>query len=229
MRISRVSKPSLLSFYFRSQLRLPTIYRSFAKDHSKADCHGGEPTAPKPDIEAYFKYHYLEGVERLEKYRPGGYHPVALHDDLNNRYHIVHKLGYGGFSTIWLAKDDKADKYVAIKICVADTGTNPQECEISRRIATSDLILPLVDEFMISGPNGKHQCMVMPLARMSVYAALDSSYHRPFQLPVARAIAAQLIEAIVILHSQGIVHAGALYQQTHIPYFNLTRIRHSPR
>jgi serine/threonine-protein kinase SRPK3 len=40
-------------------------------------------------------------------YKPGGYHPVELGDQLGaNRYKILSKLGYGGFSTVWLAKDE---------------------------------------------------------------------------------------------------------------------------
>jgi serine/threonine-protein kinase SRPK3 len=33
-----------------------------------------------------------------------------------NRYVIIQKLGWGHFSTVWLAKDFKYDTYVAIKI-----------------------------------------------------------------------------------------------------------------
>ena len=32
------------------------------------------------------------------------------------RYVIIQKLGWGHFSTVWLAKDFKYDTYVAIKI-----------------------------------------------------------------------------------------------------------------
>jgi serine/threonine protein kinase len=44
--------------------------------------------------------------EEFEKYRPGGYHPVQPGDSYKGgRYTIHRKLGYGGFSTVWLAKD----------------------------------------------------------------------------------------------------------------------------
>lgn len=35
----------------------------------------------------------------------GGYHPVKLGDLFNNRYSIIRKLGWGHFSTVWLAWD----------------------------------------------------------------------------------------------------------------------------
>jgi hypothetical protein len=39
----------------------------------------------------------------------------------------------------------------------------------------------------------------------------DASYIRLIQLPVARAIAAQLILAVAFLHSRGIVHGGRCF------------------
>jgi serine/threonine protein kinase len=43
---------------------------------------------------------------------------------------------------------------------------------------------------------------------MSLAEAKYASSVRLFQLPVARAIAAQLVQAVAFLHSQGIVHGG---------------------
>lgn len=49
-----------------------------------------------------------EDEEDLEDYRPGGYHPVNIGDEFNSgRYLIVRKLGWGHFSTVWLARDNK--------------------------------------------------------------------------------------------------------------------------
>lgn len=42
----------------------------------------------------------------------------------------------------------------------------------------------------------------------SLGEAKDASSIRLFQLPVARAMAAQLVQAVAFLHSQGIVHGG---------------------
>lgn len=47
-----------------------------------------------------FVYKLIEDVEKLEYYRPGGYHPLLHGDCLHGRYRVVHKLGYGTFSTI---------------------------------------------------------------------------------------------------------------------------------
>lgn len=45
-------------------------------------------------------------AEPVEKYKKGGYHPVHLGDRLSqDRYTILHKLGWGGYATVWLARD----------------------------------------------------------------------------------------------------------------------------
>ena len=47
-------------------------------------------------------------AEPLHRYGPGGYHPLGLGDVLKDgRYKILHKLGWGGYSTTWAAKDHK--------------------------------------------------------------------------------------------------------------------------
>src|SRR4051812_46698439 len=42
------------------------------------------------------EYNWIKGVETLEKYQPGGYHPIRIGDVLNDRYRIADKLGFGG-------------------------------------------------------------------------------------------------------------------------------------
>ena len=39
-------------------------------------------------------------------YKKGGYHPVKVGDLLNDKYRIEKKLGWGHFSTVWLASDE---------------------------------------------------------------------------------------------------------------------------
>jgi hypothetical protein len=52
----------------------------------------------------------FEDSEILEKYRPGGYHPLKLGDTLKDgRYKTLHKLGWGGHATLWAARDRKYD------------------------------------------------------------------------------------------------------------------------
>mmetsp|Transcript_48104 Transcript_48104/g.55406 ORF Transcript_48104/g.55406 Transcript_48104/m.55406 type:complete len:676 (-) Transcript_48104:153-2180(-) len=54
--------------------------------------------------------------EDASDYRKGGYHPVNIGDVFISRYVILGKLGWGHFSTVWLAKDRNHNKHVALKI-----------------------------------------------------------------------------------------------------------------
>ena len=58
--------------------------------------------------------------EGLEDYKIDGYHPVHVGEILLDRYVIMQKLGYGHFSTAWLALDNNNGNYVAIKIQKSD-------------------------------------------------------------------------------------------------------------
>ena len=67
---------------------------------------------------------YTEGDdsedEGLSDYKPKGYHPVHVGEVLLDRYIIAQKLGWGHFSTAWLAFDTKHGNYVCIKIQKSD-------------------------------------------------------------------------------------------------------------
>ena len=54
--------------------------------------------------------------EGLSSYKVNGYHPVHVGEVLLERYIIMQKLGFGHFSTAWLALDTKFGNYVCIKI-----------------------------------------------------------------------------------------------------------------
>lgn len=60
------------------------------------------------ELKQFHQSNLLYEEEDVFKYRKGGYHPVYLGDTFHNdRYRIEHKLGFGRFSTVWLAKDIK--------------------------------------------------------------------------------------------------------------------------
>jgi hypothetical protein len=55
-----------------------------------------------------FQYNYDVPAEDIEFYCPGGYHPTHLNDLLKGgQYQILHKLGFGSFATVWLARDNR--------------------------------------------------------------------------------------------------------------------------
>ncbi|RDA94481.1 hypothetical protein CP533_2304 [Ophiocordyceps camponoti-saundersi (nom. inval.)] len=161
------------------------------------------------------EYGYIHGVEDLSDYRQGGYHPVRINDRLNKRYLVVHKLGHGSFSTVWLAVDEKTTKYVAIKLNTADADS--REPGILSKITQSTpscsaggdepSLLPIVlDRFQVRGPNGTHTCLVTLPARCSLRDAKEASGRALFQLDVARSLAGQLAIAVSLVHAAGYAH-----------------------
>ncbi|KAL4803353.1 kinase-like domain-containing protein [Aspergillus unguis] len=147
----------------------------------------------------------------MEYYEPDGYHPVHIGDFFHNRYRVVHKLGHGTFSTIWLARDEALSRYVALKICTADS--DPVESQILSQLSQSlstdgraSMVPAVLDKFDIHGPNGRHVCLVTRPARVSLAGARSASWISLFQIGVARAMAAQLVTVTRYIHSQGFVH-----------------------
>ncbi|KDN61295.1 putative SRPK2 bound unphosphorylated [Colletotrichum sublineola] len=161
------------------------------------------------------EYGYIADVERLSDYRLGGYHPIQIDDRLHKRYRIVHKLGHGTFSTVWLTLDELTSNYVAVKVGTADADT--QEVEILSQLTTvvpnyshaahkTSMIPPVINRFSLDGPNGTHPCFVTVPARCSLMDAKEASDLRLFELGVAWSLAAQLAMAISLVHLQGYAH-----------------------
>ncbi|VUC31965.1 unnamed protein product [Clonostachys rosea] len=153
----------------------------------------------------------LGEVEDAERYENGGYHPVFLGDLYDGgRYRVVHKLGSGGFSVVWLAHDAALHTYVALKMVMAD-----HSAEIEAKTTHShQLLSPFqADErfatylrfFHIEGPNGRHLCLVLPVLGPSLY---ELSHDRESRMSpwLARRVSLQVANALADLHSKGLVH-----------------------
>jgi serine/threonine protein kinase len=158
-------------------------------------------------------YKYVHDVERLDCYQPGGYHPITIGEKIRDRYTIVHKLGFGSYSTTWLARDEQLGKYVAIKIGTSDHISKEIDL-LSQLSAVAEntrpgrkLIPSILDRFVLHGPNGTHPCSVTAPARCSL-AEVSEPGSGPFQLCVARSLAAQLAVAVAYIHHLGYVHGG---------------------
>jgi serine/threonine-protein kinase SRPK3 len=107
-------------------------------------------------------------VESPYNYIPGGYHPIQIDDKLHRgRYRILHKLGYGASSTVWLALNEHYGRinapdlrYVALKILVARTPARPGEGTILRRLnPTRQSWLGRLRAFFCIGRRRRHGCI----------------------------------------------------------------------
>lgn len=152
-------------------------------------------------------------VENLDCYAAGGYHPTHLGDIFHARYKVIHKLGWGSFSVVWLARDLQENRNVALKILTANSSQASSEAKILRALNHGNkerlgyqFIAHLLDEFQFDGPNGRHQCLVLKVSGTSVAESQDGIH--PFPLDVARSISAQAILGLEYIHSCGVVHGG---------------------
>ncbi|KAK2879498.1 hypothetical protein FQN49_000830 [Arthroderma sp. PD_2] len=207
----------------------------------KSDFEGSEPPVDDPDAREWnglrmemapFK------LEHLEDYEPSGHHPVHLGDALGDggRYRVVHKLGSGGYATVWLCRDlkwkdtdfdcqneskDKGSegrdsqhserrRYIALKILMADVSLD--DCgELN--------IFKLKEQF---GAELSEQHLSMPLDHFKIDG--PNGLHFCFVYPVLgprictimerledpervlRNASFQITQAMAALHSHGLCH-----------------------
>ncbi|KAK3386145.1 kinase-like domain-containing protein [Podospora didyma] len=154
-------------------------------------------------------------LEDFEDYTIGGYHPTIIGDTFHDgRYEVVHKLGFGGYSTVWLARDNNTKRYVSLKILVAHESSRATEASILELLSSRDglphkgqrFIPLLLNQFSFDGPNGRHICLVQEPAGCSMAASKEDSINFLFPVETARSIAAQLIMGVSYLHSRGVCH-----------------------
>ncbi|GAM86931.1 hypothetical protein ANO11243_049520 [Dothideomycetidae sp. 11243] len=136
-------------------------------------------------------------TEPIGAYTIGGLHPVHINSVFKGRYRVVRKLGFGRFATVWLAKDENAKQYVALKVKSASYEDDPsQEARILASLGYSNLIVPLLDSFEVNGPNGRHQVLVLAVLTRTLAELIE------------RAMARRMIAAVDYLHSREIMHRG---------------------
>ncbi|KAG5815098.1 hypothetical protein H9Q74_009136 [Fusarium xylarioides] len=98
-----------------------------------------------------------------EAYHPSGYHPVHLGDVIQERYRIIRKVGWGQYSTVWLAVDMQVNRYVSLKITLATQPNNTsKEVSLYRSHLQdeSPYLIVLHETIKITGPNGEHDGLV---------------------------------------------------------------------
>lgn len=159
----------------------------------------------------------IEHVSRLTEDGRSHRNSTFINEFLDNRYHIVHKLGSGTSSKVWLAYDCKACKYVAVKVLnkYADSQEGNILAELSwEAYATACLVddQPLVtmmtDRFNLTNSKRSHSFIVYEPALCSLREATSASDVGLFQLEVARSLAAQLVIAFSLIHAKEYCHGG---------------------
>ncbi|XP_074538384.1 SRSF protein kinase 3 [Halichoeres trimaculatus] len=153
-----------------------------------------------------------EEQEDPSDYCKGGYYPVKIGDLFNGRYHVVRKLGWGHFSTVWLCWDLQRKRFVALKVVKSAphyTETAVDEIKLLRCVRDSDpsdpfreTIVQLIDDFKISGVNGVHVCMVMEVLGHQLLKWIIKSNYMGLPLVCVKNIIRQVLQGLDYLHTK---------------------------
>ncbi|GBC00321.1 hypothetical protein RclHR1_03810010 [Rhizophagus clarus] len=159
-----------------------------------------------------------EDEEDFEDYCKGGYHPVKIGDTFNDgRYTVVRKLGWGHFSTVWLARDNRQNRHVALKIVKSAphyTETALDEIKLLQKIVTANpdapgrrYVVELLDHFQHRGPHGTHVCMVFEVLGENLLSLIKRYSHRGIPPHLVKQITKQVLMGLDYMHREcGIIH-----------------------
>uniref|UniRef100_A0A8C5HQU6 non-specific serine/threonine protein kinase n=1 Tax=Gouania willdenowi TaxID=441366 RepID=A0A8C5HQU6_GOUWI len=153
-----------------------------------------------------------EEQEDPNDYCKGGYHHVKVGDLYNGKYHVIRKLGWGHFSTVWLAWDIQVKRFVAMKVVKSAehyTETAVDEIKLLRSVRNSDpddpnreMVVQLLDDFKISGVNGTHVCMVFEVLGHHLLKWIIKSNYQGLPLPCVKSIIRQVLQGLDYLHTK---------------------------
>jgi len=159
---------------------------------------------------------YTSEDEGTEDYRRGGYHAVRVGDSFKQGAYVVQsKLGWGHFSTVWLAWDTAHSRYVALKVQKSAqhyTEAAMDEIKILKQIADGDpddskCVVKLLDHFKHSGPNGNHVCMVFEFLGDNLLTLIKYTNYRGIPLPMVKEICRHVLISLDYLHrTLSIIH-----------------------
>ncbi|KAJ2894896.1 serine/threonine protein kinase, CMGC [Coemansia aciculifera] len=159
----------------------------------------------------------MEEEEDIDDYCKGGYHPVKIGDVYKgDQYKVVRKLGWGHFSTVWLAHDRSNNIHVALKIVKSAahyTEAALDEIELCTRTVTAkelhvgrDHVARMLDSFEHSGPNGRHVCMVFEVLGENLLSLLRNARRYG---SLRDAVHAAKTDASLVGDGQGHTHSGS--------------------
>ncbi|XP_063049462.1 SRSF protein kinase 1b [Engraulis encrasicolus] len=183
------------------------------REESEPDPHsrGAQVDSPLPDQDEILGSDDEE-QEDPNDYCRGGYHHVKIGDLFNSRYHVIRKLGWGHFSTVWLAWDIQGKRFVAMKVVKSAehyTETALDEIKLLRAVRDSDVsdpsrekVVQLLDDFKISGVNGTHVCMVFEVLGHHLLKWIIKSNYQGLPLPCVKSIIRQVLQGLDYLHSK---------------------------
>ncbi|XP_044204182.1 SRSF protein kinase 1b isoform X2 [Thunnus albacares] len=172
----------------------------------------GQADSPLPEQDEEILGSDDDEQEDPNDYCRGGYHHVKIGDLFNGRYHVIRKLGWGHFSTVWLAWDIQDKRFVAMKVVKSAehyTETALDEIKLLKSVRNTDpsdpsreKVVQLLDDFKISGMNGTHVCMVFEVLGYHLLKWIIKSNYQGLPLPCVKSIIRQVLQGLDYLHTK---------------------------
>ncbi|XP_067383625.1 SRSF protein kinase 1a isoform X7 [Channa argus] len=210
---------------YRRAVTLSVILRTATRSGSNLDSVVRQPANPRARQQPHLETSPQEPEEPEEilgsddeeqedpnDYCKGGYHHVKVGDLYNKKYHVIRKLGWGHFSTVWLAWDIKVKRFVAMKVVKSAehyTETAVDEIKLLKSVRNSDpndpnreMVVQLLDDFKISGVNGTHVCMVFEVLGHHLLKWIIKSNYQGLPLPCVKSIIHQVLQGLDYLHTK---------------------------
>ena len=161
--------------------------------------------------------------EDEKEYRPGGYHRVELGDVYHGHYEITKKLGWGNFSTVWLAHDTRTKcKSVALKIgkskvnremcdmeisALQKLNSHYESCNSEILKSFAERVVRMDDSFYIEGPHGRHLTMAIEPVGPDILKLLTAHEFVGVAPCIVKTLIKDMLEGLAFIHSVGLVHA----------------------
>jgi len=168
--------------------------------------------------------------EGINDYKQGGYHPVYVGEVLIDRYVVIQKLGWGHFSTVWLAKDFLYNTFVAIKVQKSASHyleAAYDEVELLQKAAKHSMdkkwltrlkqhykkekrknftredchVVQLLNAFIYKGPYGNHFSMVFEILGVNLLEIIKRYDYKGVPMNLCRKIAKQVLIGLDYLHT----------------------------
>uniref|UniRef100_A0AAZ3QL80 non-specific serine/threonine protein kinase n=1 Tax=Oncorhynchus tshawytscha TaxID=74940 RepID=A0AAZ3QL80_ONCTS len=168
----------------------------------KPDPASQQNDSPLPDQDEEILGSDDEEQEDPNDYCRGGYHHVKIGDLFNGRYHVIRKLGWGHFSTVWLAWDIQGKCFVAMKTALDEIKLLRSVRNTDQKDPSRERVVQLLDDFKISGMNGTHVCMVFEVLGHHLLKWIIKSNYQGLPLPCVKSIIRQVLQGLDYLHSK---------------------------
>ena len=132
-----------------------------------------------------------------------------------DRYHVMSKLGWGHFSTVWLAWDSLKTQPVVVKVQKSAQRYQEaarDEVELLKQVsgsrdASRQCLVLLNDHFIHKGLNGTHHVMAFEVLGPTLLSLIKQTSYRGLPVPVVRRLATCILIALRHLHEAlSIIH-----------------------